>query len=78
MTYANKYVKKTGNNALIKFYVDDASIFANKTNTHLVVWRCFFTEARKILKKELKFITKLYMRVVDKKKRAIVVHLRLN
>lgn len=78
MTYANKYVKKTGNNALIKFYVDDASIFANETNTHLVMWRCFFTEARKILKKELKFITRLYMKVVDKKKRATVLHLRLN
>ena len=78
MTYANKYVKKTGNNALIKFYVDDASIFANENSTRLVMWRCFFTEARKILKKGLKFITRLYMKVVDKKKRATVLHLRLN
>ena len=76
--YANKYVKKTGNSALLKFYVETGDKFASSTNTSLLNWRCFFTEARKILKTKLKFITRLYMKVVDKKKRATVLHLRLN
>lgn len=76
--YANKYVKKTGNNAMLKFYIETGDKFAKDTNTSLLSWRCFFTEARKILKTKLKFMTKLYMKVVDKKKRATVLHLRLN
>lgn len=77
MKYANKYVKKTGNNALIKFSVDDINLFINQTNTSLIEERPFFKEALTILKKELKFITKLFMRVVDKKKRAKVIFLKI-
>jgi O-methyltransferase involved in polyketide biosynthesis len=77
--YANNYVKKTGNtNALMYFYVNNGMDFAHKTDTILVEERVFFTDARKMLSKKLGLYTRIAMRVVDNKKRAILLHLRIN
>jgi O-methyltransferase involved in polyketide biosynthesis len=77
--YANSYVNKTGNaNALMHFYVNDGLDFARKTDTVLIEERVFFTDARKILAKKLGLYTRIAMRVVDSKKRAIIVHLKIN
>ncbi|MDR2045158.1 MAG: class I SAM-dependent methyltransferase [Clostridium sp.] len=76
--YANKYVKKTGNtNALMYFYVDDGVDFARKTNTVLIEERVFFTAARKILSKKLGLYTRIAMRMVDHRKRAVILHLKI-
>jgi O-methyltransferase involved in polyketide biosynthesis len=77
--YARKYVKKTGNtDALMYFYVNDGVNFARKTDTVLIEERVFFTDARKILSKKMGLYTRIAMRVVDDKKRAIILHLRCN
>ena len=77
--YANKYVQRTGNmNALMRFFVNDGASFAEKTKTVLVEERVFFTDARTMLAKKLSVYTRVAMRVVDNKKRAILLHLRLN
>ncbi|MDR2193380.1 MAG: class I SAM-dependent methyltransferase [Treponema sp.] len=77
--YANKYVKKTGNtNALMRFYVNDAVDFARKTDATLIEDRVFFTDARKLLSKKLGLYTRIAMRIVDNKKRAIILHLKIN
>jgi O-methyltransferase involved in polyketide biosynthesis len=77
--YANNYVKKTGNaNARMYFYVNDSGDFARRTGTVLMEERVFFTEARKLLAKKLGLYTRIAMRVVDSKKRAIIVHLKIN
>jgi O-methyltransferase involved in polyketide biosynthesis len=78
ITYANKYVKKTGNrDALMYFYVNDGVEFAKKTGTELIEERVFFTGARKTLAGKLGLYTRIAMKVVDDKKRAILVHLKI-
>ncbi|MDR2120719.1 MAG: class I SAM-dependent methyltransferase [Tannerella sp.] len=77
--YANRYVRKTGNTgALMHFYVNDSIDFARKTGTVLIEERVFFTDARKVLAKKLGFYTRIAMRIVDNKKRAIILHLKIN
>ncbi|MDR1420705.1 MAG: class I SAM-dependent methyltransferase [Treponema sp.] len=79
ITYANNYVKKTGNTgALMHFFVNDSAEFAKRTGTTLIEERVFFTDARKMLKKKLGLYTRLAMKVVDDKKRAVLVHLGMN
>jgi O-methyltransferase involved in polyketide biosynthesis len=74
--YTNKYVKKTGNtDALMYFYINDGMEFSKKTGTTLIEERVFFTDARKMLAKKLGLYTRIAMKVVDDKKRAILLHL---
>ena len=77
--YANKYVKKTGNTgALMYFYINDGAEFAKRTGTKLVEERVFFTDARKMLRKKLGLYTRIAMKIVDDKKRALLLHLRIS
>lgn len=77
--YANRYVKKTGNQeAQMYFYINNAEEFANKTGTVLLEERTFFRKTRKLLSGKLKIYTRIAMKLVDDKKRAILVHLKLN
>jgi O-methyltransferase involved in polyketide biosynthesis len=77
--YANNYVKKTGNaNALMHFHVNDGIDFSRKTDTVLLEERVFFTDARKMLSKKLGLYTRIAMRIVDNKKRAVILHLGIN
>jgi O-methyltransferase involved in polyketide biosynthesis len=77
--YANKYVKKIGNtNAFMHFFVNDGIDFARKTDTTLIEERVFFKDARKMLSKKLGLYTRIAMRVVDNKKRAVILHLKIN
>jgi O-methyltransferase involved in polyketide biosynthesis len=77
--YANKYVKRTGNDdALMYFYINDSVEFSKRTGTKLIEERVFFTDARKMLKKKLGLYTRIAMKIVDDKKRAILLHLRIN
>ncbi|MDR3137193.1 MAG: class I SAM-dependent methyltransferase [Coriobacteriales bacterium] len=77
--YANRYVRKTGNtNALMYFYVNDAAEFANSTNTIILEERVFFMDARRILSKKLGLYTRIAMKIVDDRKRAILIHLAIN
>jgi O-methyltransferase involved in polyketide biosynthesis len=76
--YANKYVKKTGNDdALMYFYINDSVEFSKRTGIKLIEERVFFTDARKMLKKKLGLYTRIAMKVVDDKKRAILLHLKI-
>jgi O-methyltransferase involved in polyketide biosynthesis len=76
--YANKYVQKTGNtDAMMYFSINDSTDFSKKTGTKLIEERAFFTDARKVLKKKLGLYTRIAMKVVDDKKRAVLVHLKI-
>ncbi|MDR2211158.1 MAG: class I SAM-dependent methyltransferase [Spirochaetaceae bacterium] len=77
--YANRYVKKTGNtHALMHFYVNDGIAFSRKTNTILIEERAFFKDTRKMLSKKLGLYTRIALWIVDNKKRAILLHFRIN
>jgi hypothetical protein len=60
------------------FYIDDSIEFSKKIEAKLIEERVFFTDARKILAKKLELYTRIAMKVVDDKKRAILLHLRIN
>ncbi|MDR2457884.1 MAG: class I SAM-dependent methyltransferase [Clostridiales Family XIII bacterium] len=76
--YINKYVKKTGNtNAPMYFYINDSTEFSKKTKTQLIEERVFFIDARKILSRKLKLYTRIAMKIVDDKKKAILLHLKI-
>ena len=76
--YANRYVKRTGNaSAQIHFYVNDARAFADELGMPLVEERVFYTEARRVLKGRLRLWTRIAMRICDDKRRAILIHLKL-
>ena len=79
ISYANKYVKKTGNkDAEMHFWVDDPKEFAGKCNIQLIEQKPFFTEARRELKKQLSFYTRIAMKVVDEGgRRGYILHFRL-
>jgi O-methyltransferase involved in polyketide biosynthesis len=77
--YANNYVKKTGNTgAFMYFYIDDGMEFSKRTGTTLIEERVFFTGARKMLAKKLGLYTRIAMKVVDDKKRAVLLHLGIH
>ena len=79
LAYANKYVKKTGNDyAPMHFYINNSALFAEKVRAKLIEERPFFSDARKILGRKLKLYTRIAMKVVDKNKRTVLIHLLLN
>lgn len=79
LKFTNWFIKRTGNkSALMHFYVDDGKEFADKCDVSLLEVKTFFPEALSLLRKKLKFITKISMKVAERKKQAIIVHLRLN
>ncbi|MBR1711513.1 MAG: class I SAM-dependent methyltransferase [Clostridia bacterium] len=76
--YAEKYVKKTGNNsAMMYFYVDDCEVFAGKAGCKLIEWRPFFKDAQVMLKKKVGLYTRIAMWVTDKDARLKILHLKL-
>jgi len=78
LKFTNRYVKKTGNtSALMYFYLNDCEEFASKSGTELIEERTFYPETLKMLSKELSFMTKLFMKIADSRKNAIILHLKL-
>nr|WP_314903039.1 class I SAM-dependent methyltransferase [uncultured Campylobacter sp.] len=78
LKYANKYVKSVGNDdAIMRFCVEDGYKFALEAGVNLIEERVFFTDARKILAKRLKFTTRLIMKFVDFTKWAKILHFDL-
>ena len=79
LAYANKYVEKTGNtDALMYFCVDNSLEFSQKANALLIEECPFFADAKKQLGRRLKLYTRIAMHVVDKKKRAVLLHLQIS
>ena len=78
VTYANDYVKRTGNgDAELRFSADDGQSVAAKCGMRLLEERPFFGAARKQLKRKLKLYTRVAMKVVDEGgRRGFLTHLR--
>ena len=79
LKFTNWFIKRTGNaSALMYFYVNDSADFAQRCGTRLLEERLFFTDAMRILKKKLSFVTKVSMNTADSKKQTLILHLKLN
>lgn len=77
LRFANRYVKKTGNaSALMHFYINDPEVFAKEAGVTLMECRGFFEEARALLGRRLKWVTRLFMKVADAKKRTLLLRLK--
>ena len=77
LRFANWYIRRTGNlEALMHFYIENSADFSKKTDTILVEELIFFKDARELLRKKLKFITKLFMKIADYKRQALIIHLK--
>lgn len=76
--YAQKYVKKTGNQeAMMYFYIDDPAQFAEEVGVSLLETRGFFKEAREQLGRRMKLFTRVAMKVADGKNRTILLRVKL-
>lgn len=76
--YTNFYVKRTGNaSAMMYFYVEDAEEFAKKAKSRLIEVRPFYTDAQKILNGKVGLYTKISMKIADRQKNAMILHLKI-
>lgn len=77
LTYANNYVRKTGNkSAMMYFSVDDGNDFARISGTKLIEELKFFKDARVILKNKLNLYSRIAMYMVDKNQGRIL-HIKI-
>ena len=66
LAFATHFVRKTGNkNAVMHFSVNHPETFGAACGMRLLEQRPFFTEARKLLKKELSLPTRIAMKLAD-------------
>lgn len=79
LSYANNYVKKTGNEgAQLHFSVNDSQALARQTGLTLLEQRPFFHQAREQLGRRLKLFTRIAMRMVDEgSRRGFLLHMGL-
>lgn len=76
--YVNFYVKRTGNkSAMMHFYINDEVEFAKKVNCQLIECRGFYKDVLRILDKKLELYSRIAMRIADKRKNTMILHLKL-
>lgn len=79
LKFTNWFIKRTGNpNAFMYFGINDSRTFADKCGVKLLEERTFFPYALRILGRKLSFVTRVLMKVAEKKKQVFVLHLKLN
>lgn len=68
LKFTNWFIKRTGNaGAIMYFGINDSKEFANKCGMELLEEKTFFPDVLKMLGKKLGFITKVSMKVAEKK-----------
>ena len=79
LKFTNWFIKRTGNaSAIMYFGINDSKEFADKCGMELLEEKTFFPDALKLLGKKLGFVTKVSMKIAEKKKQVLILHLRLS
>ena len=79
LKFTNWFIKQTGNaNAIMHFGINDSKAFADKCGMELLEEKTFYTDVLKMLDKRLNVVTKISMRIAEKKKQVMILHLKLN
>lgn len=79
LKFTNWFIRRTGNaSALMYFGINDSREFADKCGMELLEEKLFFPEALEMLGHRLGLVSRVSMRVADKKKRVLILHLKLN
>ncbi len=77
LKFTNWFIKRTGNaSAIMYFGINDAKEFANKCGMQLLEEKTFFPDALQMLGNKLGFVTKVSMKVAEKKKQVLILRLR--
>lgn len=78
LKFTNWFIKQTGNtNAQMYFSINDSRTFADECGMELLEEKTFFPDALRILDKKLNFITKMFIKIAEKKKQVLILHLKL-
>jgi len=79
LKFTNWFIKRTGNaSAIMYFGINDSKEFADKCGMQLLEEKTFFPDALQMLGEKLGFVTKISMKVAEKKKQVMILHLKLN
>ena len=79
LAFTNWFIKRTGNkNALMYFGINDSKTFAEKCGMELLEVKTFYPDALAMLGKRLNLVTKVSMKVAEKKKQVLILHLKRN
>ena len=79
LKFTNWFIKRTGNkNALMYFGINDSKAFADKCGMELLEEKTFYPDALVMLGKRLNLVTRVSMKVAEKKKQVLILHLKLN
>ena len=78
LAFTNWFIRRTGNaSALMYFGIDDSRAFAGKCGMKLLEERTFYPDALAMLGKRLNIVTRISMRVAERKKQALILRLQL-
>jgi len=79
LKFTNWFIKRTGNaNAIMYFGINDSKEFADKCGMELLEEKTFFPDALQMLGKKLSLVTKISMKVAEKKKQVMIIRLKLS
>ncbi len=79
LKYTNWFIKRTGNkNALMYFGINDTREYAKKCGMELMEDTTFFSDALQMLKGKTNIITTVSMRVAEKNRNVLILHLKLS
>lgn len=79
LKFTNWFIKRTGNaSAVMYFGINDSKEFANKCGMQLLEEKTFFPDALQMLGNKLGFVTKISMKIAEKKKQVLILQLKLS
>lgn len=78
LKFTNWFIKRTGNaSAIMYFGINDSKKFADKCGMQLLEEKSFFPDALQMLGKKLGLVTRISMKIAEKKKQVLILKLKL-
>lgn len=79
LRFTNWFIRRTGNaDSVMHFGVNDSNTFAEKCGVKLVEELTFFTDALRIIGRRVGFVTRLFMKIAERRKQVTILHLKLS
>lgn len=78
LKFTNWFIKRTGNaSAIMYFGINDSKEFADKCGMQLLEEKGFFPDALQMLGKKLGLVTRISMKIAEKRKQVLILKLKL-
>lgn len=79
LKFTNWFIKRTGNaSAVMYFGINNSKEFADKCGMQLLEEKTFFPDALQLLGNKLGLVTRISMKVAERKKQVLILRLKLN